>query len=262
MLNARKLYKDTDISDIRGILEVRVGKTPDVPIFRYKKGREVITVTYGQAWRDIWKLGAFLDKVCPEKGNVALLGENSYFWIITYFATILTGRVIIPLDRDLDTSTLEKLISRSEAQVLVYSSSFDEFVSGLSSSGKAGNVVSMDSFSDVLSGPDAPVPPYEPNPDSVCTILFTSGTTGEPKGVMLTQRNIARNVINAVQIVWFTGPSVLTLPLHHSFPFTINVLGAWICGSCAFISSGLRHFQNELKLYHPENLALVPLYVE
>ena len=261
-MDCRELFKDSEIADMRGILALRAELTPSQPIFRYKRKKELVTITYGELWSDIWKLGAYLDKRFPGKGRVALLSENSYYWIVTYFAAVLTGRVIVPLDRDLDTPSIEKLLLRCPAEVLICSAACSRAADVLSASGTVGEVVSMDVFPDILQGGKAEIPPDRTDPDAVCTILFTSGTTGEPKGVMLTQRNITRDVLSGVQRIWLTGPSVLTLPLHHSLAFTINVLGACVCGSCAFISSGLRHFLSEMKEHSPENLAVVPLYVE
>jgi len=257
-----ELYTTVDITDIRQILELRAEMTPEMPIIKYKKGKELVTVTCGGLWADVCRFGAYLARRFPERSRFALLGENSYLWIVSYLAVVVSGGVIVPLDKDFDIGGLGLLLARCPVSALICSDSYLDVAEELRDRGAAPELIAMGGIPFVLQSEALASPGSETDPDAVCAILFTSGTTGDPKGVMLTQRNFASDVLNGIKSIWLTGPSVLTLPLHHSFSFTINVLGAYICGSCAYLSSGLRHFQKELKLYSPENLAVVPLYVE
>lgn len=257
-----ELYTSADIKDIRGILELRAKETPDMPIIKYKKGKELVTVTCGAMWADVSRFGSYLARRFPERSRFALIGENSYLWIVTYLAVIVEGGIIVPLDKEFDFDGLRQLLLRCPVQAMICSDSYLDVAENLRGCCDVPELIKMSQMPGIIEGePEGPVL-VETDPDDVCAILFTSGTTGEPKGVMMSQRNYASDILNGIKSIWLTGPSVLTLPLHHSFAFTINVLGAYICGSCAYLSSGLRHFQKELKLYSPENLGVVPLYVE
>ena len=258
-----ELYISADIKDIRGILELRVKETPKMPIIKYKKGQDLVTVTCAGLWTDICRLGAYLTRCFPKRSRFALLGENSYLWIVSYLAVVVTGGVIVPLDKDLDSEGFRSLLVRCPVSAIICSDSYLDVAEGLRfDNGIVPEIIAMGGIPGILESEDTVFHEWETDPDAVCAILFTSGTTGDPKGVMLSQKNFTSDILNGIKSLWLTGPSVLTLPLHHSFSFTINVLGAYICGSCAYISKGLRHFQKELKQYSPENLAVVPLYVE
>ena len=257
-----ELYTSADIKDIRGILELRVKETPEMPIIKYRNGKDLVTVTCAGLWADVCRFGAYLTRRFPERSRFALLGENSYLWIVSYLAAVVTGGVIVPLDKDFDSEGLRTLLIRCPVSALICSDSYHDVAEDMLGGGIVPEHIAMGDIQGILESEDAVLPKGETDPDAVCAILFTSGTTGDPKGVMLSQRNFVSDILNGIKSLWLTGPSVLTLPLHHSFSFTINVLGAYICGSCAYISKGLRHFQKELKQYSPENLAVVPLYVE
>ncbi len=261
-MNDNELYTSADIEDIRGILELRIKETPEMPIIQYKKGKDLVTVTCAGLWADICRFGAYLTRRFPEHSRFALLGENSYLWIVSYLAVVVTGGVIVPLDKDFDKDGLRSLLMRCPVGALIFSDNYLDVAEELLGSNIVPELIAMGGIPGIFESEDAVLPEGETDPDAVCAILFTSGTTGDPKGVMLSQRNFTSDILNGIKSLWLTGPSVLTLPLHHSFSFTINVLGAYICGSCAYISKGLRHFQKELKQYSPENLAVVPLYVE
>lgn len=103
------------------------------------------------------------------------------------------------------------------------------------------------------------------NPDKMSTILFTSGTTGEAKGVMLTQRNIASNVIQglgAVDLRHNQDVIMSVLPLNHAYEFTCTVLGMLYKGVPICISSGLKYLQKELSDYQPTVVFVVPIFAE
>ncbi|MBR3212110.1 MAG: AMP-binding protein [Firmicutes bacterium] len=257
-----ELYTTADIKDIRGILELRAKVTPEMPIIKYKKGKELVTVTCGMLWADVCRFGTYLSRRYPERSRFALLGENSYLWIITFFAIVVADGIVVPFDKDFATADLRALLERCPVEALICSDSYKDVAEELRESGAVNELIEMGSIPEIMESEATVSPERETDPGAVCAILFTSGTTGDPKGVMMSQTNYVWDILKGIRSIWLTGPNVLTLPLHHSFAFTINVLGAYICGSCAYLSRGLRYFQKELKEYSPENLGVVPLYVE
>jgi long-chain acyl-CoA synthetase len=254
--------KQSGLNDIWDIIHFRLNRTPDDIIFQYAVKKEQKSVSYRQLWSDICKLGSAFNRDLPELGRLAVLGENSYCWIVAYLAAVLTGRTAVPLDPDLPVTELAALLRRCPADGIYCSDRYLDVAEGLQAQGIQGALFSSGRVTEILAGPETEQLKTRPDPRQVCAILFTSGTTGEPKGVMLTHRNIAADVLNAVRSIWLTGPVLLTLPLHHAFAFSINVLGAILCGAPTWISGGLRAFQKELRSFAPENLIVVPLYVE
>lgn len=258
-----ELYERNSVTDMYSLLSIRAENTPENLLFQYKEGKELKSVTVGQFWQDINHLRAYLLKQGIQDGKAALLGENSYYWIVSYFAIVFCDAIVVPLDKDQEPTELAKLLDRSGVNLLVCSSTYSDVAEKLKGHVADENVLLMDDIPGILDTyADSRIKRLRVDPDKVCTIIFTSGTTGEPKGVMLTQRNITSDAMSAIWALWVTGSSVLTLPLHHAFGFTVGVLSAYVAGYPIFISKSLRTFGKELKEFGPENLVVVPLYVE
>ena len=103
---------------------------------------------------------------------------------------------------------------------------------------------------------------YEIDPDRLASIVFTSGTTGSGKGVMLSQTNIVSDMTQGMYNFAITPRTMCVLPPHHTFCSTVNFVGHFAQGSEICISSGLRYLLGELKEVQPTHLILVPLFVE
>jgi long-chain acyl-CoA synthetase len=93
-------------------------------------------------------------------------------------------------------------------------------------------------------------------------LVFTSGTTGKGKGVMLSQNNILSVMTDIIPYIDFSEKTVGVLPLHHTYGSSVMLVGHAIIGSEIYISAGLRYVQKELKEQKPGHLVIVPLYLE
>ena len=247
----------------RQIIEPRATKEPDSIAFQYKRKKQLVTVTCGQLWREVNALGVRFCESGLHNARIAVLGENSYEWILTWLAAVLSGNVIVPLDKDQPPEELSGLLMRCETELLVCSKMYLDVAQRLKADGAAQNILSMEELPALAAGGgDLDSLGVAPAADTICAIIFTSGTTGEQKGVMLTRRNIASNVISSCSVFSYDAASVLTLPMHHTFGFTVGVLAAYINGYPIYISRGIRYFSDEIKSVRPEGLVLVPLYVE
>ena len=248
----------------RQILETRVESAPDSVAFQYIKKKQTVSVTCGQFWREVNAMGVFFYRHGLYGKRIAVLGENSYEWILTWFAVVLSGNVVVPLDKDQRPEELAELLSRCEAEALVCSGQYYDVAETLHAADAVKRVLSMEDIPLILEHSSGLLDEcgIETSGDTVCTIIFTSGTTGEQKGVMLTRRNLASDAFNASRSLCVKGSSVLTLPLHHTFGFTVGVLAAYLCGYPICISKSLRTYNKDLQSFAPVNLVLVPLYVE
>ena len=259
------LYNRQGVTDIYRLLAIRAKYTPDDILFQYSEKKKVVAVTVKEFWSDVNSLRTYLmARGIGDGKRVALIGENSYRWIISYFAVVLSGAIIVPLDKDLDVESQAKLLTRCHVDMIICSRMYRDIPEELVKRGvDMGECLVMNRIPAIIAehaSNIAKMPPVDP--DKVCTIIFTSGTTGDPKGVMLTQRNIASDALAAIWSLWISGSSVLTLPLHHTFGFTVGVLSAYIEGYPIFISKSLRTFMKDVKEFGPDNLVVVPLYVE
>ena len=250
--------------DLKDLVNKRLKQ--DNPIaFCYCEKKTVIDITVKDFKREIDALGTFLFKEGVKDTTVALIGENSYRWILSYFAIVCGGNVVIPLDKELPDEDVNELIQRSGATALIYADgrkavaeqnpqlktyAMDDFESFI----EAGQEAIDDAYFEFVD--------YEIDPEKLSAIIFTSGTTGKPKGVMLNQRNFATDVMAAAENVYATGTTLLTLPLHHTFAFTTSVLAVMSYGQTIAINSSIKNFKRDIKEMKPQNMFLVPLYVE
>jgi len=120
------LYQHKDLSSIRELVEHAVERFQEKTAFMYERGGDTVSITYEQLHKDILALGtAFLEHGLADR-KIAILGGNSYYWILTYLAIVSIGSVAIPLDKDLQAQEIEFLLNDSDTDALVYSSAYKE----------------------------------------------------------------------------------------------------------------------------------------
>lgn len=179
------------------------------------------------------------------------------------------SNIIVPIDKELSEDDIHTLLLRCGAKALVYADSYTDMAEKLRDRKSVSHIYPMKEFSSFLELGRKRIfeglhdfSLNEVNENDVCSIIFTSGTTGEPKGVMLTQKSLMVDTVSACQNVWFTGASMLTLPLHHTFAFTTGILVMLVYQKPIGINKSLRTFRTDMQLFKPQNMLLVPLYVE
>lgn len=259
-----ELNKTPHIENLKELVNLRKDMANDIA-FRYKKKKEIVEITATQFKNEIEYLGAYLYDQGIKDSKVALIGENSYEWILSYFAVVCGGNVIIPIDKELSNEDIADLIKQSGATALVFSDSYSDVAEEhqnlqLFNMKKFGAYISKGKS--LVNGENKDFSNYKIDNKKLCSVIYTSGTTGKPKGVMLCQKNLTADIIGACENVHIAGSSMLTLPLHHTFAFSTSVLSMLLKGVTISISSSLRSFEKDLKAFKPQNMFLVPLYVE
>ncbi|MCM1245063.1 MAG: long-chain fatty acid--CoA ligase, partial [Roseburia sp.] len=170
---------------------------------RYKVNKDTVeTKSYTELKEDSERFSALLCKFGKTGKHIAITGRTSYEWITAYLGTVNSGSVAVPLDFSLPAEEMCELIDRSDASVLVLDEMRKDVamllkekcpkLEAVISMQKKENEEEMYSFWQCLSEQETGFK-CSIDPDSLCTIMFTSGTTGKSKGVMLSQRNIAEN---------------------------------------------------------------------
>ncbi|HHU90581.1 MAG TPA: AMP-binding protein [Clostridiaceae bacterium] len=250
--------------------------------FRHKPRLDTITKTYSEFSEDINAFGSSLIKLGLKNSKIAIIGENRYEWIVSYLATTNGVGVAVPLDRMLPPNEIELMLERGEADVLVYSQSFQQIAESISNNNKnlkaliCMNPEKTDfidnsrffSFEYLLNkGKELLKNDYneytniDPDPDVLSVLLFTSGTSANSKAVMLSHKNICSDIMSLGGVVHFKpGDSVLSiLPLHHTFENTTGLLFPLFLGMTVSISDGLKYLSKNLTEYQPDCLIGVPL---
>ncbi len=219
--------------DLLEMLEASVNAWRHRVAFRYAADEKEERLTYGEVNRYANRVGSFLMKEGVKRGErVMILSENRPEWPVSYFGILRAGATAVPVDPSLTETEVVNIARRSEAKVLLLSEQTAEDLPGIQASlTAAGLPTRVTSLAEAMSGD----PAYPDNigpvrrtaaADDVASLIFTSGTTGTPKGVMLTHRNFASLIAKlAGAFDVGVGDGVLSvLPLHHTFEFSAGFL--------------------------------------
>ena len=260
--------KVRDFTDLKDMIYKNSEAFSESTAIQYERGGSYITIPYRKLKDDINALGTYFYSLGINGGKkIALVGENSYEWVITYFAAVLGSNIIVPLDKELSPSELSVLIKSGDCETLVYSKSKAAVLPLLEDSDI--KLLCIDEFDRALkegrekinSGDRA----FIEQPmiiDDTCAIIFTSGTTGTPKGVMLSQRNLLCDAKHSHEIVNIPRGTVALLPFNHTFGFMAGVLCQLWVGFPVFINNNLKYVLRDIQTAKPGHVSVVPLFLE
>ncbi|MCK5709364.1 MAG: acyl--CoA ligase, partial [Deltaproteobacteria bacterium] len=206
------------INTIPEMIEFTVNHNGQNLAFLTPREGNIYQITYNQVFEQIKKLARHLRELGIEKGDhVAILGENRPEWSISFFAVAWIGAVAIPLDARASLEDQKFILTFSSAKAIILSGSFYSNLSACSNELKdLKHIVLMDKIDDISKKYSGGIEREDIAPDDLLEILFTSGTTGDPKGVMLSHGNIMSNVSDIYRIIEY-GPSdraFSILPIH------------------------------------------------
>ena len=238
-------------------------KSGDKVAFKFMQNKQDIEKTYKKFSTEINYLAeGILENGFKDK-KIGILGENSYDWILTYFGIVCAGNIVVPIDKDLQIDEVKNIISEANVELLFLSKSYDDYEELLKKDFPDLKIIMLSELNNVMEkGKKSKKKLPVPKEDDVSTIIFTSGTTSKPKGVMLTQRGLCSDTIGCEKHLQLTGDLVLVLPLHHTFAFTANILFALTSGYAICIPSSLKKIDETLKKYKPSSIMIVPMLVE
>lgn len=239
---------------------------------RYKVSKnEIGAKTYTQLKNDSESFSRVLESLGERGGHIAVTGMTSYEWIVTYLGTVNSESVAVPLDVSLPANDLCDLINRSDATVLVFDEvRKDVAQSAMENCPKLKHIISMQketgddkikSFWELV-GENQGRCDHNPKPDSLCTIMFTSGTTGKSKGVMLTQENLAVNATCLDMKIPKRTVILSVLPIHHAYCLSLDILKGISLGCVICINDSLMRVAKNIKLFKPNMILMVPLMIE
>ncbi|QAT83078.1 putative long-chain-fatty-acid--CoA ligase [Corallococcus coralloides] len=205
--------------------------------FRMAAGEKEERFTFGEVHRYAARVGSYLMAQGIKRGDrVLLVSENRPEWAISYFGILRAGGTAVPVDPSLTEAEVVNIAKRAAAKQCLVSEQTAEDFPGLFTA--LGEGVGVASLAEAMTGdpafPDRIGPVRKSAAaDDVASVIFTSGTTGTPKGVMLTHRNFAALVAKlAGAFDVGVGDGVLSvLPLHHTFEFSAGFLTPFMRGA-------------------------------
>ncbi len=279
-------------ADLSNLVKIGASLFGEKPYLRFKRARHDFSVSYTMFDRMVDCVGSTFAEMGVGEAPIAVIGESSPEWVMTYLAAANGGGMIVPLDRELAEAEIANFIRRAHVRYVVHSAHMTELFHRL-----ADTLPEVVGFAEISkeyfpypdqTGAPAPVTdrfvPFEAlirrgttllaegyrqytahkiDMDKPAVLLYTSGTTGSSKGVMLSQKNITAAVNSAFRMIDVNRDDVLVsvLPIHHTYEMTCTYLTPILMGATICINENLKTVIRSLQEYKPTVMILVPLFV-
>lgn len=270
------LYNVRKFRSIKEMMEIAANEAGEKIAYKYKNGDDICEVSFNKCFDDVASLGSFIFKNGLWERRIACIGTNSYKWIVAYLAALRGPGVFIPVDKDLPKQDIIHILNDSEADIVFFDSSYEIFLK--TNMDKLQNIETFISFekgknegrfisfecalqegktidhTDFLNN--------ENDTEKLKMLVYTSGTTGNSKGVMLSEKNLVSSVYYGLRVstVYDTGLSIL--PYHHTYEAVSNILVSFHHHSTLCINESLSAINKNLILYKPSYIYIVPAIAE
>lgn len=263
------LYEHAKIPTLKDLLSFCAKKYGCNPAFQYENKKDIVSKSYIQFKEEVEAFGTYLFDCGYQNCHIAVLGENSYEWILTHFSVTCGKNVVVPLDKELKEEEIAALLKDSECKIMVYSDTYSDRVKVLQDMDMRIRFINMKSIPDILKAGRALLEKgycgyldTEVQENDLASIVYTSGTTGDSKGVMLTHLNFCSSAYGACCNVLNTGPVLLVLPLHHTFGLTASIFSIMMYGNPIYINKSLKRVSDDLRKGQPQLVFVVPMILE
>lgn len=295
-------YKDIrNIVTLKDMLSSSVDLFGDNPAFwvKEKKVAPYKSISYKLLENDVKAIGTMLAQMGVGK-KIAVMGQGSYEWICTYLAIVNSGNIAVPIDKELSGAEIENLLKASECDTVfctkgdckklydikgvenlivmeIYGDRTDETAnpvytvkdfSRLKDKMQNSNVTLWKDLllegEELLKNGDTSFESIEIDPDAMTVILFTSGTTGIPKGVVLSHRNITSNIMDVCRVchVKASDKTLSLLPIHHTYECTLGMLLILYRGASTAFCEGMKYIPQNMKEAENTIIIVVPRVLE
>jgi long-chain acyl-CoA synthetase len=272
-----KLPPDKGVFPLSELAKRGAEENGDHPVMRSWNGEDGYDeVTYNDLYQNVSAIGRWLIGQGVQPGDrIAVLGENRPEWGACYLGIQAAGAVVVPVDSMMPTAGIRHIISNSEARMVFVSQKFSSIIEEMRSVSTLETKICFEKVDfegykflyDVISDgthSDEVLP--DRDMDELAAILYTSGTTGHSKGVMLTQKNIISNVASASRILSITNKDTFlsVLPIHHAFEATAGFLLPIYSGASITYSRSLKSAEiiQDIKNTNVTIMVGVPLLYE
>ena len=281
------IYEPTKYKTIKEVFDKSTTeyKYKEFILEKFEKKGEYKKITYGEFREDVINLGTALEAIPDLKEKRAIvIGENTYYWYVSYMALLCSSFIAVPVDKELPENEIINLAERARAEVIIYSKKKKETIEKIKN--KLTNTkLFVEMYSDEelnaetrtvgiktliktgkekVENNDDSFMKIKIDPEEFKLLIFTSGTTANSKGVMICNRNLAEN-INAVSAYVKLNPEdrlFSVLPLHHTYESTIGFLIPMAHGASIAVCEGLKYIVQNLKETNPSIILAVPLLIE
>lgn len=274
-----KLYEVEKFSTIKEMMELAVKEAGDKVAFKFRRDGQIIDVTYRQFYADTMALGTALASLGVGDRHIAMVGENSYNWITVYLTVLKSSGVYVPIDKELPFSDIMNIVNDGDCEVVFYTKRYeDDFMQhaaempkvryfiGIDREEDFGNFLSFEILMakgrELYADGDETYASMTSDPNALKMLVYTSGTTGMQKGVMLSEHNLVSSVYYGLQVSTVYTRSLSVLPYNHTYEAVSGLLVSIHKHVTICINDSLKFVLKNLQEYKPDFIYLVPAFVE
>ncbi len=261
------------------MLELADSRSGEKNAFMYFDKKDVKSVTYHEFVSTTEYLGTALTDMGFSASHIANIGENSYKWVVVYLTVLKSAGVYVPIDKELPLEDMIHVVNDSESEIIFYSKKFEKifmenrskfpnikYFIGLSRDEDDGEFLSYDLLvkkgKELYDSGNREYTKLKSDENELKMLVYTSGTTGNSKGVMLTEHNLVNSVYYGLQVSTVYERCLSVLPYHHTYEAVCGILVALHHHSTICINDRLTHVLKNLQYFKPDYMYLVPAFAE
>lgn len=254
-------YDVAEPKDLKDLMSYISVEYQDKLAFWYRTRKEEVRISYKQFAQDVAALGTFFIHNGFKNKHIAVLGENSYEWVVAYFAIVNSGNIVVPIDKEATPADIKKQVLFSDIEVLLHSDIYTDIAEycEIRSINLKLQKSCIEQGQSIIENGDDCFSNVDFDVNETCAIVFTSGTTSDPKGVMLSHKNVITDAIISSKNLLVPEGTVALLPFYHTFGFMACVICQLIRGYPVFINSSLKRAFDDIKMAKPKHISVVPM---
>ncbi len=276
MAKGRYYYDVQPLSSLRELIELAKNESGDTVAYKFKNAdKEIQEVTYSQFYEDIYSLGTALADMGISKKHIACIGENSYAWINTFLTTLLSDNVFVGIDKELPVQDYLHVMTDSDSEVIFYHGKIEEslrenrevlskvkFFVGIDREEDDGEFLSfkllLEKGRELYKAGNTSYVDMENDFEAMKMLVYTSGTTGFSKGVMLSEKNLVSLIYFGLRSATIYDRCLSILPYHHTYEAICGILVGIHKRVTLCINESLRAVAKNLGIYKPNYMYVVP----